>query len=338
MPELTQGTDEWRCVELQSEIKKLKEQISRYEEDTARLTKLSEESERAVKPADSKIKIKEETVLFDDESIKSRMSVINFAHYNVTLEETIRNFTVKRAFMSKVYGGSSQETFPSISPEKVAVHGRENFAYMTLEWNPYAPRRPGRPGLFFGHGNAFEHEGPGVLDVFVRIQSHSDPQWRYNGLYEFIASPSLTPAEWAIQSPVVKRTWAQGCWTYGGADCVRIAYRRDFGRLPTKQEVDDIFATCKKYQNLTVDDILRAFDNGEETIAVWVMRCIGYDEDFQRELVEKSTNWQVPAKRPGGIKSRTKPASKRTKARTAPKYRAEESDDGEDVSMRAESE
>jgi len=51
------------------------------------------------------------------------------------------------------------------------------------------------------------------------------------------------------------------------------------------------------------EEIERAYDLGEEQIHVWVMKCVGYDERYQRSVVEEpvggdsSPQKTVPGKR-----------------------------------------
>jgi len=52
------------------------------------------------------------------------------------------------------------------------------------------------------------------------------------------------------------------------------------------------------------EEVSQAFLSGEESIVVWTMKCVGYDVDFQQNLVEKLPTY-VP-KTPGQKGSKPK--------------------------------
>lgn len=106
--------------------------------------------------------------------------------------------TVRRELLAKRYGGSSMDTFPGPSAEKLAQHGRGNLMCINLLWNPHAPQVPGHAGLYF------DTILPG--DPWTARKGHSERQtlfvkikagkWLYLGEYEAHPAPSLTVAQW----------------------------------------------------------------------------------------------------------------------------------------------
>lgn len=62
-------------------------------------------------------------------------------------------------------------------------------------------------------------------------------------------------------------------------------------------------------------------------MAVWAMKCVSYDENFQKELIEKQKTWASPKKAKNGAVRRTKVTKAAPKAGSS-KQKAEESDPG----------
>ena len=136
---------------------------------------------------------------FNYEFVFDRLKDIGLDKYPITLDEATRYHTFSRYYIANLYGGSTVDTFPNVDPEKVAVHGINNFCFPSLDWNPHAPKHPGAPGLFFVEARATteipEHR------VIVRLKSGV---WLYCGTYKFIPSKSLTPFEFQNQAEKVR--------------------------------------------------------------------------------------------------------------------------------------
>lgn len=114
--------------------------------------------------------------------------------FPISLDDDFLNTAVRREFLSETYGGSLQDTFPSISKANLDRHGYDNFMFLTLDYNPYAPQRPGYPGLFFTARMLLREQ---AQRAFVRLQSGV---WLYIGQYIFIEAPTLTQDEWKTQT------------------------------------------------------------------------------------------------------------------------------------------
>lgn len=140
------------------------------------------------------------------DTVRERMKSIGYDLYPVPLDKTTQDVTVTREFMSDQYGGSPMGTFPSISEENFALHGLDDFAYLSLDLNPQAPQLPGAPGLFFavdsepGSPPAEKDANDEILRLFSRLQSAI---WLYCGQYKMTQVPSLTKEEWGAQLPKV---------------------------------------------------------------------------------------------------------------------------------------
>ncbi|RPD70356.1 hypothetical protein L226DRAFT_547804 [Lentinus tigrinus ALCF2SS1-7] len=199
--------------------------------------------------------------------------------FPITLASTKRSVTVTREQLSRRFGGSTMDTFPRPHKNRIAVHGRANFMCISLDWNPHGPQKPGHGGLFFE-----TTVWPG--DAWTANLKHSRTQVLF---YELIGHTPLTVEQWG-NLPVhekVRATWASEISESGWGKPIRarIHLRRTLGRDPTREEVENELGAFK---DVSKDDVRDAVDSGNECICAWSMKCIGYDEDFQLELIELS--------------------------------------------------
>ncbi|KZT23207.1 hypothetical protein NEOLEDRAFT_1136835 [Neolentinus lepideus HHB14362 ss-1] len=279
-------------------------------------------------PEEKKVKIEEDTPRLSKDSVSARLALINYAVHIIELDESIRNTTVSRHFMTNYYGGNTQSTFPDIARSRSDQHGLTDFMYVNLNLNPYAPKVPGDSGLWFNPGVAGDNiEWPGIWRVFVRLASS---KWLYVGQYKMIPAPPLTIDEWKSQSEAMKRGWAEklhhGDWARGIRAVIWLWQTR--GRKPTEEETDDALASKDKYANVSEGDIRRAFDEGQIVFCVWCMKCISYAEDFQRYIAREYAHWVPPppkAKKATKKKLSTSTSPKKSKA--GQKRRREQSED-----------
>jgi len=236
-----------------------------------------------------KAEIKKE-MLLDDRDVLSRLDNGGLVPFPISLEENIRDAMISRRFLSQRYGGNEQDTFPHPAPDKLAKHGYNNFMCINLLYNPNGPQRPGHPGLFYetqpasGLWRNRGGGGPATQIVFVRIQSN---QWLYLGEYELTAAPSLTMERWLAQDNVVRRKWSEEIQTKGWGRTVRARVHLRIlngGQEPTKEEFAAALESSDAFKHITSVQIMSDYDNGNEVIGVWTMKCTHYDEDFQRDL------------------------------------------------------
>ena len=139
-----------------------------------------------------------------DEVIQSRLEPIGIEPFKINLPRAEVNMMVTRKFMSAVYGGSSEGTFPPIGKEKLAEHGMNDFMYLHLDYQPCAPQIPGKCGLWFSTGSRRGDWG-GVYRVITRDLLRSE--WQYMGQYEIKPAKSLTREEWVSQKDKVRCFW-----------------------------------------------------------------------------------------------------------------------------------
>lgn len=88
----------------------------------------------------------------------------------------------------------------------------------------------------------------------------------------------------------------------------RVGLRAHLRREPTEEEIENAYIN-QKHSKTDKIAIKRDFDNGKEVclnfwlnemhqneivlqlIHVWIMRCIGYDEAFQRKIASMPSGW-----------------------------------------------
>jgi len=122
--------------------------------------------------------------------------------YEIDLSRAEINEMVSRLFMSSIYGGSMQATFPRISQKKLEKHGMNDFMYLHLKYHPFAPQNPGRCGLWFSTEDEDPKTWAALKRVFTRDQQVS--MWQYMGQYDVQRAASLTLQEWLDHTPAVR--------------------------------------------------------------------------------------------------------------------------------------
>ncbi|RDX48540.1 hypothetical protein OH76DRAFT_1352307, partial [Lentinus brumalis] len=265
------------------------------------------------------VKVKKELLLNDEYLLDALTWEGINNRYPIPVPPDIAEFPFPRAYIHHLYGGGHQVTFPEPNKDLVGWHGLKDWAFLTLEWNPHAPTRPGFSGLFFT-GRPPNDDMEDILRTFVRVRSG---RWVYMGQYKFRRGKSLTAESWKQQSAVVRRTWAKGyIQMSGGGLCVRVWLRKQRGSdcKITEEDYEAAEPKMKEIQaSITEEDINGAFDRGEEAMGVYTMTCVGYDEEFIRFLERNAHRWDPPAPKkkqaaaPGtaGNKSRKGTGSKR---------------------------
>ncbi|CAA7260885.1 unnamed protein product [Cyclocybe aegerita] len=215
--------------------------------------------------------------------------------YPVELDKVLTEFTVSRGFMSKFYGGGNMETFPKVAAHRYEQHGFE-FCYLHRDYQPNAPPLPGYHGLFLdSHGG---EDIDGVQNVFTRMGSG---KWQYMGQYEMKSTKSLTRREWARQKETVRNTWGTEICrqSWGNFVRARIYARKELGREPTADEVKEV-KESQVFTAITPEDVISAYDAGEERLGVWTMKCVGYKTEFQLELIDKFSSYVPPPRKKKG--------------------------------------
>ncbi|KAG6900120.1 hypothetical protein C0993_002655 [Termitomyces sp. T159_Od127] len=273
----------------------------RHGADTPSVKELNEKMEKMKNPKVKKLK----GFGLSLDTVRDRLLAVGLDPYPITLEKEIQDVMVKRRFISSLYGGDTQSTLPHIGKHFLDAHGLDDFMYPNLDLNPHAPEMPGSPGLFFGANGEDattwnDGHGPEVpMRVITRIRPGI---WQYQGQYVLSPAQSLTREEWAVQSSKVHHTWAKQIMKkdWGRIVRCRVFLRKRYGRQVTEEEVEEaIQDTTNSYKyGINEKDIIQALLRGDEFIAVWTMKCVGYDVNFQRNLAEKYPTWVPPPSKP----------------------------------------
>ncbi len=145
------------------------------------------------------VKVKKELLLNDEYLLDALTWEGINNRYPIPVPPDIAEFPFPRAYIHHLYGGGHQVTFPEPNKDLVGWHGLKDWAFLTLEWNPHAPTRPGFSGLFFT-GRPPSDDMEDILRTFVRVRSG---RWVYMGQYKFRRGKSLTAESWKQQSAVV---------------------------------------------------------------------------------------------------------------------------------------
>ncbi|KAF8164763.1 hypothetical protein B0H34DRAFT_210332 [Crassisporium funariophilum] len=275
---------------------------------------------------------KKQNMEFDRDTVRERLQVVGLDLFPITLDKGSVDVMVSRDFMSGTYGGSMQATCPSIGRERFAEHGMNDFVYLHLDYQPMAPQVPGAPGLFFSTSGGNDWDG--IQRVFTRITSNT---WQYMGMYSIKHSPSLTEEEWAVQTQKVRLTWGREICRqqWGGDVCGRVRARKELGRRPTKAELQEVLESGR-HNNTTPEEVIAAYDRGDEHLSVWVMKCVAYDNAFQLQLCEKFPNWVAPQRKSRKPKT-LKPKKEMTRG-SATKRKRERSESSDRVKAESEEE
>ncbi|PIL29265.1 hypothetical protein GSI_09315 [Ganoderma sinense ZZ0214-1] len=192
-------------------------------------------------------------------------------------DKSLLDKTASRAQLSAVLGGASRRTC-------VTVNDR-HLLYPSHEFQPWRPSKPGGPGLLLYPIPEQAWQGD-VQTVFVALYT---AKYRYVGEYRLTQDEPLSPDEFNALPLATKQKWATHITqTLQYKEIrVRIATRRDKAREATMQEVMTVANDIKNVfrGTVTADDVLRAYESGDERMHVWRMACVRFDESFLRDLV-----------------------------------------------------
>lgn len=182
--------------------------------------------------------------------------------------------------------------------EKKKIPGR-NFQFLTATYqlNPNMPSYPGGPGLLLSCRKAMLGS---VWSLFAPVRSEKMARWNYLGQYTPEEAGTLTRDEFQSQTPAVREKWGKKIVEHKKYPeylemRARIAFRkRNGGEEPDVKAVESEIKRIKENKDakyLSVQDVIGAFDRGEESISIISMECVSYNEEFARELADKLAPW-----------------------------------------------
>ncbi|KAI9062840.1 hypothetical protein FKP32DRAFT_1758422 [Trametes sanguinea] len=210
----------------------------------------------------------------------------NVPAFPVRLAPSIRNVTVSRSFMSKNFGGQNRSMAITYSDQNRRDHGHSyaNCLYTREVINWGVPRRPGDPGVLLIMVSQLWSPGPQKLFVWL---DHS--KWLYMGEYELTKTGYLSPQEFKLLPEKVRKKWGKilTVESKNRGLRARIFYHQEEGRVLDKEELaEKLRAAPENKYPLSAQEVIDAFDKGIIRIKSWSMKCIGYDQDFQRRIAE----------------------------------------------------
>ncbi|PIL29267.1 hypothetical protein GSI_09317 [Ganoderma sinense ZZ0214-1] len=185
--------------------------------------------------------------------------------------------TLSRKRFSELLGGNTMRMCVPL--------GARNFLFPTLKQNPRLPASPGLPGLLFRANVEAEWRGD-VQTVFVGVRG---AEYRYVGEYRLTRGEPLGVEEYRALGAPMRRKWANGVVKKSKFKDirVRIRARREHGREATVEEVAVAVADKDDKCEVSEENVMQAYQSGQERLLVWRMQCVGFDEAFLADLVRK---------------------------------------------------
>ncbi|TDL29029.1 hypothetical protein BD410DRAFT_823284 [Rickenella mellea] len=235
---------------------------------------------------------KQVSVLSTD-SIFSRLTVVGLELLQINASPIDVDKTFTREFLSTTFGGAEQGLIVNVDHAKAQFlqHGCESFFCPNLTLNPYAPRIAGAPGLLFRppapHSSDMDLPTQRPVKVVVVFGTN---ECAYRGDYELRQSEPLSVDEWRQLSTQARNHWAAQIKKKKTGPHKRtqvsIFLRLTLGREPTVAEIDSFISDKKSLEALSEEQILAAFNEGSERLAVWAMKCVSFDDEFLNKIIE----------------------------------------------------
>ncbi|KAH9948971.1 hypothetical protein B0H21DRAFT_882170 [Amylocystis lapponica] len=201
--------------------------------------------------------IADENVAVDDETdedipeedvFRRRLTPIGLDSFPITLDPTLRSVGVERAFVSSRYGGSAQGLYPTVKPITRAT-GAERWA--------------------------------AAHKMLVRSSAKN---YLYMGEYELsLCDEPLTVEEYGAMDSRIGNSFSKLLFKREEDKDIRayLSLKRSLKREPRREEVEAELASGRPAR-------MRSVLHSGRIIALWRLKCIGYDEEFQRELAANS--------------------------------------------------
>ncbi|KAF5354768.1 hypothetical protein D9756_005740 [Leucocoprinus leucothites] len=219
-----------------------------------------------------------------------------------------------RQLLTEMFGTSTMSLLWESQPESPR---KLRFIFPTFDVNPYMPSVPGGAGLLLScREEMTEH----TFSLFIRVETKPRARWVYAGEYESRHVGNLEGEAFQDQNEKVKETWANKIidnksWPVYFDMKARIELRKEreiIDSTAIEERVEMIKE--RKTELLTTGDVIRAFESGEESIKVILMKCTGYNHVFAREIEEK---WNPRSKGSRATPNSKKAAIRRSQGRKA---------------------
>ncbi|KAF8957583.1 hypothetical protein BDZ97DRAFT_1845697 [Flammula alnicola] len=161
-----------------------------------------------------------------------------------------------------------------------------------IDVNPEMPRCPGAPGLLLSCRKDMCKDGPWTL--FVKVETSKKVHLDYAGEYTCTAVGEMTKEEFLAQDAKVKITWGEKVANHKRYPIyrelrARITLRKQLGSEPTEEQVQTEAELIKKKEykgSLDIQDVVAAFERGEESISIVKVECMAYSHERARDYVK----------------------------------------------------
>ncbi|TBU23347.1 hypothetical protein BD311DRAFT_810793 [Dichomitus squalens] len=125
-----------------------------------------------------------------------------------------------------------------------------------------------------------------VQTVFVGLKgSH----YKYMGEYRLTLGERLSAEEYRALLPSLRSKWANGISSKSKYKDIRVRIwtRRTHDGEATAEEVAVTLADKDEKCEVAVEDVMSAYESGQERMLVWRMQCVAFDEAFLADLVSR---------------------------------------------------
>ncbi|KIJ94822.1 hypothetical protein K443DRAFT_109770 [Laccaria amethystina LaAM-08-1] len=215
-----------------------------------------------------------------------------------TINPPAHDLKLPRQFLTSTFGlpmmGFIWDT-RSKRDDKKKIPGR-NFQFLmaTHQLNPNMPSYPGGPGLLLSCRKAMLGS---VWSLFAPVRGEKMARWNYLGEYKPEESGTMTRDEFQSQTQMVREKWGKKIAEHKKYPeyvemRARITFRkRNGGKEPDQKALESEIKKIKESKYLSVQDVIDAFDRGEESISIISMECVSYNEELAQELADKLAPW-----------------------------------------------
>ncbi|KAJ7175165.1 hypothetical protein C8R43DRAFT_598946 [Mycena crocata] len=259
-----------------------------------------------------------EAEVTDDVLVASYLADVVPLSINPPLTQTLS--LPSRVDMKHRFGGLRRGPMPmKFTNAPLADRAVQFFNY---DNNPGMPIKPGDPGVFFS--GSLKPMGDWERAIFVSgIKQKARPALEYMGQYLIEVVGTLTPQQFAGQSPEFQRAWADKIVS-------ERKYRNMKARIALRTAGQAITLTSVAAERekrplaaVTVDDVIQVLTCGEEAISVVRMTCVSYDREFVQVLVDARREQEASGIKPPAALVGPKPKKKKKRRRRTRQGRRE---------------
>ncbi|KAI0316140.1 hypothetical protein OF83DRAFT_1173170 [Amylostereum chailletii] len=182
---------------------------------------------------------------------------------------------------------------PTSHPYPTNQHGNWSFLYLMRNMMPHAPRAPGMPGLVFHYGS-MPPLLPSREELFVTTEMRTGYrgkgplEYTYLGTYQVVKlaeeDGKLSKEEWAMLPCICRSSWSRKLSRQRNEDVRSI---REKAFMSETGVPDSVEGDSMEDSNPGGRDVQRLFDQGEEQLSVFGLRCIGYNFYLEGRLGQK---------------------------------------------------